>query len=56
MVICGSYMFEFNVSKDMTNKNSNDKRRSPTYLLTLIVHELKIGVEQGRVVATLVKH
>ena len=62
MVICGSYMFEFSVSKDMKNKNNNDKRRIPThllaYLLTLIVKELKISVEQGRVVTTLniIKH
>ena len=26
MVICGSYMYEFSVSKDM-KKNYNDKRR-----------------------------
>ena len=48
MVICGSYMFEFSVSMDM-EKNNNDKRRIPTYimayLLTLIIKELKIGVE-----------
>ena len=45
MVVCGSYMFEFNVSKDMENKNKNDKWRIPTYLLTLIVKELEISVE-----------
>jgi hypothetical protein len=28
MVICGSYMFEFNVSKEMKRKN-NDKRIIP---------------------------
>ena len=33
MVICGSYMFEFSVSKYMKNKSNNDKRRPPTYLL-----------------------
>ena len=55
--ICGSYMFEFSVSKDMKRKNNNNKRRIPTYLLanllTLIVNKLKISVEQGRVVTTL---
>jgi hypothetical protein len=42
------------VSKDM--KKKYDKRRIPTYLLanllTLIIKELKISVEQGTVVAT----
>jgi hypothetical protein len=52
MVICGSYMFEFTVSKDI-KINNNDKKRIPTYLLTLITKELKIVVEQGRVVTTL---
>jgi hypothetical protein len=54
MVICGSYMFEFSVSKD----DNSDKRRIPGYLLTLIVKELKTSVEQGRVVMTLkiIKH
>ena len=46
-------MFEFSDSKDI---KKNDKRRIPTsflaYLLTLIVKELKIIVEQGRVVTT----
>ena len=58
MVICESYMFEVRCSKDMKKKkNNNDKRRFPShlraYLLTLIVKELKISVEQGRVVTTL---
>jgi hypothetical protein len=52
MVICGSYMHEFSVSKDM-KKNSNDKRRREvaigkvaTHLcLTLIIKELRISVE-----------
>ena len=47
-------MHEFSVSKDI--KKNNDKRRIPTYILaylqTLIVKELKISVEQGRVVTT----
>ena len=38
-------------------KNNNDKRRIPTHLLenilTLIIQELKISVEQGTVVTTL---
>jgi hypothetical protein len=61
MVICGSSMFEFSDSKDIY-KLKNDKRRIPTsllaYLLALIVKELKISVEQGRVVTTLhtIKH
>jgi hypothetical protein len=32
MVICGSYIFEFSVSKGMKQKNNNN-RRIPTYLL-----------------------
>jgi len=61
MIICGSYMFEFSVSKDM-KKNNNDKRSISTYFLalclTLIVKELKISVEKSRVVTTLniIKH
>ena len=57
MVICKSYMYEFSVFKNMENQNNNDKTRIPTcllaYLLTLIVKELKMCVEQGRVVTTL---
>ena len=49
MVICGSYKFDFSVSKDTKNKNNNDKKRIATYflanLLTLIVKESKINVE-----------
>jgi hypothetical protein len=58
-------MHEINVSKDM-KKINNDKRRKEVavgkvaaYLcLTLIIKELKISVEQDRVVTTLniVKH
>ena len=50
-------MFEFSVGKD-TKINNIDKRKNPTYLLTLIIKELKIIVEQGRVVTTLniIKH
>ena len=52
-------MFEFRVSQICKKKlkNNNDKRRIPshllTYLLTLVVKELKISVEQDRVVTTL---
>ena len=56
-------MFEFSASKDMKiNKYNNDKRIIPTYtlsyLLTLIVKELKVSVEQGRVVtiSNIIKH
>ena len=58
MVICESYRFELSVSKDMREKKSNDKRKIPAYLLTLIVKESRISVEQGRVVTTLniIKH
>ena len=28
MVICGSHMFELNVSKDMGKKNNNDKKEN----------------------------
>ena len=55
-------MFELSVGKDMKEKNNNDKRRIPTYLLAyllaLIVKELRISVEQGRVVRTfnIIKH
>ena len=46
MVICGSYMFEISVNKDIEKiKNNNDKRRILAYLLTLIAQELKISVE-----------
>jgi len=60
MAICGSDMFEFSVRKDMKNKNPCFIGRkvaigkvAPHFSLTLIVKELKISVEQGRVVTTL---
>ena len=51
-------MFQFSVSKGMEEFFfNNDKGRIPTYLLacilTLIVKELKISVEQGRLVTIL---
>ena len=55
-------MFEFSVNKDMKKYYNNDNRRLYTniltYILTLIIKELKISVEQGRVVTTLniIKH
>ena len=53
-------MHKFSVSKDM-KKINNDKRRKEVAVgkvaahlcLTLIIKELKISVEQGRVVTTL---
>jgi hypothetical protein len=65
MVMFESYMHELSVSKDM-NKIDNDKRRKevvvgklPEHLcLTLNIKDLKISVEQDRVVTTLntIKH
>jgi hypothetical protein len=60
MVIRGSYMHDFSVSTDM-KKINNDKRRKKVAMhlcLTLIIKELKIGVEHDRVVTTLniIKH
>ena len=36
----------------MKKKINNDKRRILAYLLTLMIKELRISVEQGRVVTT----
>ena len=57
MIIYESYMFEYNVSKDM-KKNDTIRKvvvgKVATHLCpTLIVKELKIDVEQGRVITTL---
>jgi hypothetical protein len=57
MIICGSYMFEFSVGKD-TKKEDIIREVAvwevATHLcLKLIVKELKIRVEHGRVVTTL---
>ena len=53
-------LHEFSVSKDMQKNYSDEKRKGvavgkvPTHLcLTLIFKELKISVEQDRVVTTL---
>jgi hypothetical protein len=62
MVIYGSYMFEFSVGKDMAKKDITWEvavGKIATHLyLTLIAKELKISVEQSRVVTTLniIKH
>jgi hypothetical protein len=54
MVICGSYMFEFSVSKDMKRTMTEEEfQHIFKYLPTLIVKKLKLGVEQGSVVTTL---
>jgi hypothetical protein len=61
MVICGSYMHDISVSKDMKKKINNDKRRKEVAVgkvaaqlcLTLIIKELRISVEHDRVVTTL---
>jgi hypothetical protein len=66
MVMCGSYMHEFSVSKDIKKKFNNDKRRREVAVgkvaahlcLTLIIKELRFSVEQDSVVTTLniIKH
>ena len=62
MVICGSYMFECSVNKDMKQKGYNKGgaigKVAAQVCLTLIIKEVKIIVEQGRVVTTLdiIKH
>jgi hypothetical protein len=65
MIICGSYVHKFSVSKDM-KKINNDKRRKEVAIgkvvahlcLTLIIKEWRISVEMDRVVTTLniIKH
>jgi Mg/Co/Ni transporter MgtE len=62
MVICGSYMFEFSVSKNMKKMDIIREvavGKVEAHLCpTLIVKELKISVELGCVATTLniVKH
>jgi hypothetical protein len=65
MVICGSHMHKFSVSKDMKKNNKDKKRRDMAggkvvahLYLTLIIKELKFSVEHDRVVTTLntIKH
>ena len=53
MVLCGSYMFEFSVSKDMKKTMIKvEFQHIFNYLPTLIIKKLKIGVEQGSVITT----
>jgi hypothetical protein len=66
MVICGSHMHKFCVSKDMKKKINNDRRRRDMAVgkvvahlcLTLIIKGLKFSLEHDRVVTTLntIKH
>jgi hypothetical protein len=65
VVTCESYMHEFSVSKDMIKNTNNTRRREVVVgkvvahlCLTLIIKELRISVEQDRVVTTLniIKH
>jgi hypothetical protein len=66
MVICESYMHKYSVSKDMQQKFNNDKRRREVIVgevamhlcLKLTIKELRISVEQDRVITTLniIKH
>jgi hypothetical protein len=49
MVICGSYMHEFNVSKDIIKEVAVRKVAAHLYL-TLIVKGLKISVEHDKVI------
>jgi hypothetical protein len=60
MVIFGSHMHKFSVSKDMKKKINNEKRRNMVVgkvvahlCLTLIII-LKFSVEHDRVVTTLI--
>ena len=57
MVICGSYIFEYSVSKDIIREVAIGKVAAHL-CLTLIVKKLNINVKQGRVVITLniIKH
>jgi hypothetical protein len=61
MVLCGSYMYEFSIiriwKKDIIREVAIGKVVAHL-CLTLNVKELKISVEQGRVVTTLniIKH
>jgi len=54
MIIRGSYMFEFNVSKDTKKKDIikevTIEKVTAHLCLTLIAKALKINVQQGRVV------
>jgi len=57
MVLCGSHMFEFSVSKDMKKKDIIREVAIEKIVARLclkpIIKELNISVEHGRVVTTL---
>jgi hypothetical protein len=60
MVICGTYMHEFSVSKDMKKINNHRRRKEVAVgrvavhlCLTLTIKELKISVEHDRMITTL---
>ena len=57
MVICGSYLFEFSVGKDMKKKDIIREvaigKVVAHLCLTLIVKELKISVQHGKMVTIL---
>ena len=63
MVICGNYMHAFSVSKDKGKKIRNGRRRKEVivgkvtvqFCLKLIIKELKISVEQDRVLTCVIK-
>ena len=56
-MICGGYVFEFSVSKDMKkkryNKGGGNAEGSNTLMSNINCNELKISVEHGRVATTL---
>ena len=62
MVICGSYIFEFSVNKDMNKKDiirEMTLEKVATHIcLTLIVKNLKNCVKHGRAITSLniIKH
>ena len=61
MVICGSYKFKFSVSKDMKKiiiREVAVGKVATRLCLTLIIKELKMSVDNKRVVTTLniIKH
>ena len=62
MVICGRYMFEFSVNKDVKKKDVIKEEAigkvAAHLCLTLFFKLSKISVEEGRVVTTLniIKH
>ena len=56
MVVCGCYMFEFSVSKDMKKwliKGGGIREGSGTFVSNANCQGMNISVEQGRVATTL---